>query len=70
MEIKLKVNIKPFSVPNYVVAEAEARPRQEGFSEMPSIHLSDLDADTVHKLCDDFTRAVFKKAGVEYITEG
>ena len=69
MEIKLKVKIKPFNVPNYVVTEAEPKPRQEGFSEMPSIHLSDLDEDTLSKLCDDFTKAVFKKADKEYVAE-
>ena len=63
MRIKIEREIKPFQVPNFVVIVTEPKPRQEGFHPENSIPLSDLDASTLWKLCDDFKDSVFRKAG-------
>ena len=63
MKVSIEVKIKPFKVPSFVLTEQDAKPRQEGMQEAPKFSLSDLDATTLAKLCDDFTDSVFKKAG-------
>ena len=63
MLMTIEVKLKPFSVPNFVIVEVESNPRQEGFKESPKYSLSDLDANTLEKLCEEFTVEVFKKAG-------
>jgi hypothetical protein len=60
---EMKVKLKPFTVPNYVSSESEARPRQEGFQESPKWHVRDLDVLTLAKLCDQFRKDVFANAG-------
>lgn len=57
------VNLQPFRVPNFVIQDAPARPRQEGFTESPKYALSELEPETLAELCDDFRRSVFEKAG-------
>jgi hypothetical protein len=57
------VELRPFTVPNYVIQVTPARPRQEGFVEAPKYALTELDADTLAQLCDDFRKSVFEKAG-------
>jgi hypothetical protein len=63
MKRHMKIALKPFTVPNYVIGEAPPRPRQDGWQEPPKWELGELDADTLSELCDDFRAAVFEKAG-------
>lgn len=63
MEVSVKMKLKPFQVPNFVLTEPEVRPRQEGFQEAPKFRLSDLDSHTLDKLCGEFRDSVFRKAG-------
>lgn len=63
MEVTLKVKIKPFAHPNFVVLEQSPKPRQEGLINPSSIPLSELDSDVLSRLCNEFTASVFKKAG-------
>lgn len=63
MEVNITVKLRPFNVPNFVLTEPEPKPRQEGFSESPKYALCDLDPSTLEKLCEEFTQAVFEKAG-------
>ena len=63
MKVTIEVKLKPFQVPNFVLADEGPRPKQDGFVEGKSYSLSDLDAVTLRKMCDEFTAAVFKKAG-------
>lgn len=61
MELNIKLKVKPFRVPNYVLVDR--------YSSDPSndtkFHLKDLDVDTLEKLCEQFIHDVFKKAGKE-----
>jgi hypothetical protein len=63
MKATIEVKLKPFQVPNFVLTETAPKPRQEGIQEAPKYALEELDAETLEKLCDEFTDAVFKKAG-------
>ena len=61
MEIKLK--LKPFQVPNFVVTEQAPGKREDGWKELPVFPLSAVDADTLGEMCDEFRAAIFSKAG-------
>lgn len=63
MKVNIEVDLKPFQVPNFVIAEDSPSKKQEGFKKAPQYHLSDLDSNTLEILCAQFRREVFKKAG-------
>ena len=63
MKIKLEMEIKPFNVPNFVIPIKEGKSREDGFQEPVGIHLSELDSDTLEKMCEEFRKKVFNKAG-------
>lgn len=67
MKTAIEVKLKPFTVPNYVIVDADPVPRQEGFQEAPKYALKDLPAETLEALCEVFTEGVFKKAGKQRI---
>ena len=62
MSIETKVKLQPFRVPNYVIVDMPPRLRQEGMSEAPKYHLSELDNETLEELCRQFREDVFTKA--------
>lgn len=59
----MKLKLQPFSTPNFVLAQMPARLRQDGIVEGPKWALSEVDADVLAELCDDFRAEVFGKAG-------
>jgi len=59
----MKIELHPFSTPNYVIMKIPSRPRQEGMAEAPKFKLEELDADTLDELCEGFRKDVFSKAG-------
>ena len=60
----MNVELVPFSVPNYVIVKMPPRSRQEGLdSNAPKFELKDLDAEELSKMCNDFRKAIFCKAG-------
>jgi hypothetical protein len=59
----LKIDLVPFSTPNYVFGQMPPRPRQDGPIEAPKWHLTEVDAVVLAQLCDEFRADVFKKAG-------
>jgi hypothetical protein len=65
MKATLQVELKPFQTPNFVIAVGKPGLKQDGMQELPSYPLSDLDADTLDKMCRDFRDEVFRKAGKE-----
>jgi hypothetical protein len=60
--MKMKIQLQPFMVPNYVLALSEPRPRQEGFIEASKWHIREVDEETLSGLCDLFRHDVFMKA--------
>ena len=64
MKAAFIVELKPFSVPNYAVTTDI----QNGFPR--SIPLRALDKRTLERMCDEFRKSVFEKAGIETKGEG
>lgn len=56
------MQLRPFTIPNFVLCEIPARPRQEGFAESPKFALHELDDKTLLEMCEEFKLAVMKKA--------
>lgn len=63
MKVNINVELKPFTVPHFVLTVSAPKPRQEGFTESQKYALSDLDASILDKLCNQFRDDVFDKAG-------
>lgn len=59
MKVQLEFEIKPFTTPNDVRRLRNAMPTEDA----EGISLSDLDAQTLDRLCDQFRDDVFRKAG-------
>lgn len=63
MKVNIEVSLKPFITPNYVLTDEPPNSREDGYVECRQFRLSELHADTLSKMCDDFRKEVFKKAG-------
>ena len=57
------IELKPFTVPNFVIEVMRINNRQEGFIEPKSIPLRELSSETLEAMCYEFRIAVFEKAG-------
>lgn len=58
----MKVELKPWLVPNYVIAKMPPREKQDGFKNAPHWHLSEVDADTLVDQCNKFRAEIFRIA--------
>ena len=65
MQARINVELQPFKTPNFVRAVMPPGKREDGMQEVPCYPLSALDSVTLDKLCRDFTKEVFEKAGKE-----
>ena len=63
MKATLNVELEPFATPSFVFGAIKPGLRQEGWQERPRYPLSDLDPQTLDRLCDQFRAEVFRKAG-------
>ncbi len=63
MKVNIEIELQPFTVPNYVLVVEKPSKREDGFKEGRKFHLSEIDAITLLKLCNDFRNEVFRKAG-------
>ena len=64
MKLTIEVDLKPFTVPNFVLSEGNAVKTTDGdFIEKPKYRLKDLSSDVLISLCNKFVEDVFKKAG-------
>jgi len=59
----MKIQFRQWVVPSFCVQELPPRPRQDGLKDAPSWALSEVDADVLAQMCDDFRAEVFRKAG-------
>jgi len=62
MIAKIEIELAPFTVPNYVLVKETSSERKELQDEARKFHVSEIDADTLYRMCMDFTDEVFKKA--------
>ena len=67
MKINLELEIKNFRTPNYV---RSIRSSEEPALGDEIIHIRDIDEATLHDLCDEFKREIFRKAGKGLIFNG
>ncbi len=65
MKVTIEVDLQPFLVPNFVRPVEKPGKRDEGFAETVAYPLSDLDSNTLDRLCDQFRNEVFRRAGKE-----
>jgi hypothetical protein len=73
MAVKIMIDLAPFSVPESVQLCIPDQPQDNGptpgltelfdFTSRPKLALSEIDADSLAELCDQFRRAIFEKAG-------
>lgn len=61
----MKIKLKPFSTPNFVIMVTNPTTRQEGFKDAPSFALSEVDKETLEEMCAEFRKEVMRKAGYE-----
>lgn len=60
----IKVDLCPWSVPNFVRLRTPARPRQEGIKpDSEGLPLSVVPVEALVQLCEEFRAEVFRKAG-------
>lgn len=62
-DVTIPLRLRPFTTPNFVMAEMPPRPKQEGVKELPSFALHELSVETLDELCGQFRAEVFAKAG-------
>lgn len=58
----MNIQLKPFQVPNFVIPIRPAVERQYGPLFDSGFPLSEVDAEELSKMCDDFRMSIFKKA--------
>ena len=58
MKASVTLHIEPFTVPSFVIARSD-----KNKSDQIRLELSELDEYDLKALCDEFTDAVFQKAG-------
>jgi hypothetical protein len=58
MKAKIELNLKPFSVPNFVVYDGFAAGSQKD-----SVPIELLAEETLEQMCREFVTSVYKKAG-------
>lgn len=59
----VKINLKPFNVPNFVLPIFRTGLRQDGLKEISGFPLSEIEPETLSDMCDEFRKSIFEKAG-------
>lgn len=64
MSVEKTIKLRPIRVPNYIIVDAEqTATRKDGFPELPTYHISELDRETLIDLADEFKTNLLRKAG-------
>lgn len=59
----MTIKLKPFLTPNFAIMEMPPGKREDGFKELPSVPLPEIDATELASMCDAFRAEIFRKAG-------
>lgn len=62
MKATIEIDLELFNTPNFVLA-GPSKNRPDGRTEKVSYPLSDIDANALDWLCQEFRDAVFRKSG-------
>jgi hypothetical protein len=57
----MKLKLKPFSTPNYVIAEKSER--KGDYQTAPVFPLREIEANELAEMCDEYRKSIFRKAG-------
>lgn len=57
----IEQKLKPFAVPNFVIAEIPPGSRSDGMKEAPCYSLREVPEAVLMEMCDDFRAAVLAK---------
>jgi hypothetical protein len=63
VKITYEIEIKPFTVPNFVIPVQPEGKRQDGFKPVEGIPLKHVPFVTLQSLCEEFVSSVMNKAG-------
>lgn len=63
MTSSVTIKLLPFGAPDFAVIDHPSAHQERAFGRVPSIPLSELSDETLHAMCDDFRREVFRNAG-------
>ena len=63
MDVKIGVTLNQFQVPDFVLSVIRPCEGMTKHRDPLKFALAELDAGTIEKLCQEFTKAVFAKAG-------
>ena len=74
MRTQISLNLQPFSVPDCIHDAAPPARRQDDYHEPQlkgrAFRLSELDENTLLRMCEDFKREVFRRAGkIEFLNQ-
>jgi len=58
---EMKVKLKPFNVPNFVIQQTGPGKRQEGFQSSPSYSMNEVPEEVLIAMCKEFTDSVLMK---------
>jgi hypothetical protein len=57
------VKFRRWQAPNYAIQDVPPRPRQEGFSEAPKMHVKELPHQVLDALAEAWLADLYEKAG-------
>ena len=60
--MKMEINLQSIRVPNFILSKMPPGKREDGFKEGPKWSLSEIPAEILSTLCDEFRANVFEKA--------
>ena len=62
MKTTVQLEIASFKVPDRIAVKGSIGMKNEGYTDQRTLHLSEVDPETLAKLCDEFRENVFKVA--------
>jgi hypothetical protein len=63
--MNIKIELQPFSTPNFVLEKQKPGLKQDGFKEGRVYDLNEIEKDELEKMCKDFRDEIMRKAGYE-----
>lgn len=67
---QINQKLKPFTTPNFVIAEIPPQPRGSGIKEGPKYHLRDVPEETLIEMCEDFKAEILRKHKSKPVDDG
>jgi len=65
--LRHSILLRPFRVPNFVLAESKSGRKEDGLKETPKYPLRDLSESILNQLCDQFRKDILRRASEQRI---